>query len=113
MMREAVDDGTGTKAAIQEVSMAGKTGTAQKAAAGGYGKEYVSSFIGLIPSTNPRYLIIVIVDEPKKEYYGGLVAAPAVRSVALQTLSYRGELPERWAPRPSRCSPKCRQQRNG
>jgi cell division protein FtsI (penicillin-binding protein 3) len=95
MMREAVDDGTGTRAAIQEVSMAGKTGTAQKAAAGGYGKEYVSSFIGLIPSTNPRYLIIVIVDEPKKEYYGGLVAAPAVRSVALQTLSYRGELPEK------------------
>jgi cell division protein FtsI (penicillin-binding protein 3) len=95
MMREAVDDGTGTKAAIQEVSMAGKTGTAQKAAAGGYGKEYVSSFIGLIPSTNPRYLILVIVDEPKNEYYGGLVAAPAVRAVALQTLSYRGELPER------------------
>jgi cell division protein FtsI (penicillin-binding protein 3) len=95
MMREAVDEGTGTRAAIQEVSMAGKTGTAQKAAVGGYGKEYVASFIGLIPSTNPRYLILVIVDEPKKEYYGGLVAAPAVRAVALQTLSYRGELPER------------------
>jgi cell division protein FtsI (penicillin-binding protein 3) len=94
MLREAVDEGTGVRAAIQEVSMAGKTGTAQKAAVGGYGKEYVSSFVGLIPSTHPRYLILVIVDEPKKEHYGGLVAAPAVRSVALQMLSYRGELPD-------------------
>ncbi|MFP4516093.1 MAG: penicillin-binding protein [Desulfovibrionales bacterium] len=97
MLRETVSEGTGTQAAIDGLLVGGKTGTAQKATAqGGYGKEYMSSFIGLIPALDPEYLLVVIVDEPEDEHYGGVVAAPAVREIALQTLSFRGELPDQY-----------------
>lgn len=96
MMRDVVQaDGTGTRARIEGMTVAGKTGTAQKAsAAGGYGNDHVGSFVALLPGERPEFLVMVIVDEPAPQHYGGVVAAPAVREIALQSLAYMGRLPE-------------------
>jgi len=93
MMREAVEYGTGTRARIPGVSGAGKTGTAQKATASGtYGDYYVASFAGFYPAKRPEYFILVVVDEPHPQVYGGVVAAPAVQEIGLRTLAYSGKL---------------------
>lgn len=96
MLSETVElDGTGKRAKIEGLRVAGKTSTAQKASAsGGYGDKVVALFIGFFPMDKPEYLITVVVDEPEPEHYGGVVAAPAFREVALKTLSYLGRLPE-------------------
>lgn len=96
MMRDVVQaDGTGTRARIEGLTVAGKTGTAQKASAsGGYGNDHVGSFVALLPGESPEFLVMVIVDEPAPQHYGGVVAAPAVREIALQSLAYMGRLPE-------------------
>lgn len=95
MLVKAVAEGTGTSAQIPGLAVGGKTGTAQKASPeGGYGSGYISSFAGLVPGDEPRYLVVAVLDEPTKEqYYGGLVAAPVVRDVAIKTLAYYGVLP--------------------
>ena len=70
-------------------TLAGKTGTAQKAENGGYSKtKYVASFIGFAPSRNPRLLVSVMVDEPRGSIYGGEVAAPAFEKIASFALPY-------------------------
>ncbi len=96
MLRDVVEeDGTGKKAQIEGLSVAGKTSTAQKASPhGGYGNKVVASFIGFLPAENPKYLLGVVVDEPEPVHYGGLVAAPVFREVAIKTLAYLGQLPE-------------------
>ncbi|QJT08864.1 penicillin-binding transpeptidase domain-containing protein [Oceanidesulfovibrio marinus] len=96
MMREVVEeDGTGTRARITGMQVGGKTGTAQKAGpTGGYGNQYVATFLGLLPIEKPRYLIVVVVDEPQKSHYGGVVSAPAFHEIAVKTLAYRGDLPD-------------------
>ncbi|MDP3427853.1 MAG: penicillin-binding transpeptidase domain-containing protein, partial [Humidesulfovibrio sp.] len=103
MMREVVEeDGTGKLARIPGVVVAGKTGTAQKAAATGkgYGEANVASFVGLFPGDKPEFLIIAIVDEPSPVALGGIVCAPAVREIAIKTLSYFNRLPEAKAAAP-------------
>lgn len=89
MLRDAVEmDGTGTGARISGVEVGGKTGTAQKASpAGGYGDKYVASFVGFIPANDPEYMIMVIVDEPEPQHYGGVVAAPAFAEIGNYILS--------------------------
>jgi cell division protein FtsI (penicillin-binding protein 3) len=84
------EGGTGVNAALQGYSACGKTGTAQKIDnSGTYAKgKYLSSFLGFAPADQPELAILVIVDEPKKQDYGGIVAAPAFRQIALDTLSY-------------------------
>jgi cell division protein FtsI (penicillin-binding protein 3) len=110
MMRESVEeDGTGKLARIPGVLVAGKTGTAQKAAGTGkgYGEGNVASFVGLFPGDKPEYLIMAIVDEPSPVAFGGIVCAPAVRDIAIKTLSYYNRLPEAKAsdkPEPSESS---------
>lgn len=96
MMQEVVEsNGTGRRARIPGVTVAGKTGTAQKALpTGGYGSEYEAVFVGLFPVENPKYLIAVVVDEPKTNYYGGVVSAPAFREIAMKTMASMGTLPE-------------------
>lgn len=96
MMRSVVEaDGTGTQARIAGITVGGKTGTAQKASPqGGYGDKYTGSFVGFFPADAPRYVIAVIVDEPKKNHYGGVIAAPAFRQIAMQSLAYMGTLPD-------------------
>lgn len=86
---------TGYPARIPGYPVAGKTGTAQKVDAkrGGYANnEYVSSFAGFVPANNPRYVIYVAVDNPKKAYYGSQVAAPVFGRLA-QYLVRRAGLP--------------------
>ncbi len=95
MLSEVVEEnGTGTQARIEGVMVGGKTGTAQKASPkGGYGDTYTATFVGLVPALEPEYLILVMVDEPTTNHYGGVVAAPAVRDIAVTTLAYFGALP--------------------
>jgi len=81
--------GTASEAAIEAYTLAGKTGTAQKAENGGYSKtKYVASFIGFAPSRSPRLLVSVMVDEPQGSIYGGDVAAPAFEKIASFALPY-------------------------
>lgn len=89
MLRDAVEmDGTGTRARISGLEVGGKTGTAQKASPkGGYGDKYVASFVGFIPADNPEYMIMVIVDEPEPQHYGGVVAAPVFAEIGRSILS--------------------------
>ncbi len=97
MMTAVVEeDGTGKRARIPGVQVAGKTGTAQKAmhSGGGYGEEYLASFVALVPAKKPKYFFMLLVDGPKPQYLGGLVAAPAVRDIAVETLAYSGMVPE-------------------
>lgn len=79
-------EGTGVLAKVDGFKVAGKTGTSQKVdyKFGGYEKgAYWSQFTGFIPSTNPKYVIAVVIDNPKgKDYYGGVVAAPAFSKIA-------------------------------
>lgn len=78
-------DGTGINARVPGFPVAGKTGTAQKAELNGRGYgdgAYVSSFAGFIPANDPKYVIYIAVDHPRKEYYGAAVAAPVFANVA-------------------------------
>ena len=85
-----VENGSGTRAKIEGVKIAGKTGTAQKAEKGkGYiaGKE-VMSFMGFLPADDPKIAIIVTLDEPSGARFSGTMAAPIFRRIAEQTLPY-------------------------
>jgi cell division protein FtsI (penicillin-binding protein 3) len=89
ILKTAVARGTGGKAAISEYVVAGKTGTAQKAGAGGYlPNRTVASFTGYVPADRPRLAILVVVDEPRTGQYGGEIAAPAFREIAETSLRY-------------------------
>lgn len=78
---EAVSDGTGRAARVASVSIAGKTGTAQRFdSETGYTREsYTASFVGLIPASEPQWVILIKLDDPKVGYYGGATAAPVAR----------------------------------
>jgi len=85
------EGGTATGAAVQGNKVAGKTGTAQliDPKTRRYSRDrFISSFVGFVPADNPRLAMIVVVYEPKGQIYGGVVAAPAFKSVADQALSY-------------------------
>ncbi|RDI74991.1 Cell division protein FtsI/penicillin-binding protein 2 [Gaiella occulta] len=94
MFRGVVVEGTGTEAAVPGYTVAGKTGTAQKAERGRYVRKYVASFVGLVPAKKPRLAILVMVDEPRGNIYGGVVAAPAFRDIARFDLQYLEVLPD-------------------
>lgn len=94
ILKAVVTRGTGSNAALAEHVVAGKTGTAQKAGRGGYmAGRYVGSFVGYVPADQPRLAILVVLDEPRPEHYGGTVAAPVFREVAESTLRYLGVAP--------------------
>ena len=91
MMREVVDEGTGKRAAIPGLAVAGKTGTAQKAdKSGTYGDQRTASFVGFVPADKPRYLVMLMIDEPQRTRYGGVIAAPVFKNVMLRALAYHG-----------------------
>lgn len=79
MLERAVSkEGTGAKAMVPGYRVAGKTGTVHKIVRGHYARDrYFSLFAGMVPASNPRLVMVIIVDEPKGgAYYGGTVAAP-------------------------------------
>lgn len=84
MMENVVEEGgTGTRAQVDGYRVAGKTGTSRKAVRGGYGDEYVTIFAGLVPASDPKFSIVVMVDEPAGDsYYGGTVSAPVFAKIA-------------------------------
>lgn len=97
MMEKVVQTGgTGTKAQIAGYRVAGKTGTAKKAIAGGYSKDrYISIFAGIAPASYPRLAMVVSVNEPRAGvYYGGEVAAPVFSKVMSGSLRLLGVTPD-------------------
>jgi cell division protein FtsI (penicillin-binding protein 3) len=81
--------GTASGAEIPGYTLAGKTGTAEKAIDGEYSKDkYVASFVGFAPANKPKLLVAVMVDEPNGEIYGGQVAAPAWKDIVNFSLGY-------------------------
>jgi cell division protein FtsI (penicillin-binding protein 3) len=90
MLKNVVLDGTGTLAAVPGYQVAGKTGTAAKVDPDGtYStSRYVASFIGVVPASRPRLVILVSVDEPRGAIWGGVVAAPAFSQIARFDLQY-------------------------
>jgi cell division protein FtsI (penicillin-binding protein 3) len=93
IMEQVVERGTGTRALIDGFTVAGKTGTAQKVIAGRYSRsDYNASFIGFVPSRQPVFAIVVVIDSPhgKNLYYGGTVAAPIWQRIASAGLRLYG-----------------------
>ncbi|NIY15664.1 MAG: penicillin-binding protein, partial [Nitrospinaceae bacterium] len=91
ILKSVVKNGTGAKASIPGFEVAGKTGTAQKIDphTQSYSKtKYLASFIGFVPADAPRLVILVMIDEPQKSYWGGEVAAPVFQRIARKTLRY-------------------------
>jgi cell division protein FtsI/penicillin-binding protein 2 len=89
ILKGVVETGTGKKARIKGVKVAGKTGTARKVIDGKYvvGK-YYGSFMGFAPADNPRLAAVVVLDQPHPSYYGGTVAAPVFQEVMSNALKY-------------------------
>ncbi len=90
-LRGVVERGTGKKAKPADYTAGGKTGTAQQVdpATGTYENgRYVASFVGFSPAERPRVVILVTIDSPKENIYGGSVAAPIFREIAGRTLRY-------------------------
>ncbi|RMD52687.1 MAG: penicillin-binding protein, partial [Nitrospirae bacterium] len=99
------EGGTAVNAAIKGNAVAGKTGTAQMVdpKTKRYSRsKYVSSFIGFVPADRPKFVLIVVVFEPKGAIYGGVVAAPVFRSIAEQALAYLGVPIEEYDHQPKR-----------
>jgi len=90
--------GTAMQAAVTGYRVGGKTGTAHKAVAGGYAEDaYVSVFAGIAPISDPRIVMVVMVDNPKgQEYYGGAVAAPVFSRVMGGVLRLMNVPPDNW-----------------
>jgi cell division protein FtsI/penicillin-binding protein 2 len=90
LLEGVVDHGTGKNAAIPGVRIAGKTGTARKALTTGRGyshNDFIASFIGFFPANEPRYLIFVMMENPRTTYWGGMVAAPTFKRIAQRLLA--------------------------
>ena len=89
----ATEEGTGKKALVKGVPVAGKTGTAQKILEDGRGyshSNFVGSFVGFAPADDPLLAMVVVIDDPRPLYYGGTVAAPVFSEVMEAALAHLG-----------------------
>jgi cell division protein FtsI/penicillin-binding protein 2 len=86
----SIQGGTGNEAQIPGYTVAGKTGTGSIPGPHGYvdSSGYMASFVGMVPATNPRLVVLVVVDRPRGAIFGGVVAAPAFQSIAKFDLQY-------------------------
>jgi len=94
IFQDVVTKGTGKKASIAGLDVAGKTGTAKKVVNGKYSRNYMSSFGGFFPAGDPRVTIYVVIDDPQDIYYGGDVAAPLFREIAESVMVYLKVFPQ-------------------
>jgi cell division protein FtsI (penicillin-binding protein 3) len=96
IMEEVVTDGTAKRARIDGFTVAGKTGTAQKLVGGQYShSDHFASFVGFVPSQNPVFAMVVVIDSAKGPNgdHGGTVAAPIFKNIAEPALRYLGTSP--------------------
>jgi cell division protein FtsI (penicillin-binding protein 3) len=85
------DGGTASGAAIPGYDLAGKTGTAETVVDGKYSKTaFVASFMGMVPASNPKLVVAVVVDDPVGNIYGGTVAGPAFQKIVGWAVPYFG-----------------------
>jgi len=84
---KVVTKGTAKAARIENLQIAGKTGTAKKVISGKYEKTYMASFVGFFPAERPQLAGIVIIDSPEKGFYGGAVSAPVFGRIAQRLMS--------------------------
>ena len=96
MLQGVVEDGSGHLAQIPGYTVAGKTGTTQKVdpETGAYTTEYVSSFVGFAPATDPEFVMLIAVDQPQTTYWGELAAAPYFQDVMRFALGYYNVPPD-------------------
>ena len=92
-MVQVVEHGTGERAKIPGLKIAGKTGTAQKAIGGKYVKKYHSLFVGAFPASDPKYILLVHIDDPKGDYLGGDVAAPTFARIVSDMMGMKERKP--------------------
>ena len=81
------EQGTAELARVDGVAIAGKTGTAQKYIDGRYQARYRASFVGFYPVEDPKYVIYVLLDEPKTSIYGGFVSGTVFRNITQRILA--------------------------
>jgi cell division protein FtsI (penicillin-binding protein 3) len=101
MMEEVLGpEGTAQRARVAGYRVAGKTGTVKKSVAGGYADDrYQALFAGIAPASQPRLVMVVVIDEPSRdEYYGGAVAAPVFSRVMTGALRLMNIPPDDIAP---------------
>ena len=95
MLEGVVEKGSGKKTFIEGYRVGGKTGTAQKYEDGRIAAgKYVSSFVGFFPANAPKYLALVIIDEPQGAYYGSVVAAPCAKEIFSSMIELKNIPPE-------------------
>ena len=88
LMGKVAGEGTGRRANVPGYRIGGKTGTSQKVIGGRVSTEkHIASFIGFAPAEDPRITVLVVIDEPKGQVYGGAVAAPVFKKIAQATLT--------------------------
>jgi cell division protein FtsI/penicillin-binding protein 2 len=98
MLEQVVVEGTGTMAQVPGYRVAGKTGTAQMAVDGTFDdKHHAAWFAGFLPMPDPRWVIVVVIEDPTKTYWASSVAAPVFAKVAMATIHMAG-LPPTVAP---------------
>lgn len=107
LLRLNAVEGTGKNADVKNYEVGGKTGTAEKASRGGYRqKALISSFVGMFPMSEPKFLVLVSLDEPHgtKETggyaTGGMVSAPSVKTIIENIIALYGILPGDWSQTP-------------
>lgn len=98
MEANVLPGGTATRAQVRGYRVGGKTGTARKAIAGGYGEDYIASFVGVGPISQPRLACVVVINEPAGDFYhGGEIAAPVfakIMAATMQLLNIAPDAPE-------------------
>jgi len=112
MLQGVVEEGTGRRAALGTYPVAGKTGTTRRAIGGQYlPGHYWASFVGIFPALDPQLVLVVKIDDPQGEYFGGSVSAPVVRTILEASLATpgvtldRARLVRHWLPDTAGTSP--------
>lgn len=94
LLESAVKTGGGKNAYIEGIRVGGKSGTSEKFTENGYESEVVVlSFVGIAPIDDPQYVVLVVIDEPKDEFFGSVVVAPVVKNILQDILRYKNIVP--------------------